>query len=213
MAIEYVAAVLRGAFGLDPTAKLILLIVAEYARASSGGVAWPSVATIARLACISQRRTQIHLRRLRDGGWLTVVRAGAGGSGCTIHYRINVQRLQAAMKNGDGNITVPSPQNHDGNITVSDAATVTGMSANGDGHATKTLTQTSPEPVLAVINKPGVEPLAVSLNGKQPTSNPVNKEQINLKPQEAPADAGTDGMTPLQRQIQPLIDRMKARRR
>jgi hypothetical protein len=204
VAIEYVAAVLRGVFGLDPTAKLILLIVAEYARASSGGVAWPSVATIAREAGISERRTQIHLHRLREDRWLAVVGDARGGSGHSTRYKINLDRMRAAMK-GDVGVTVSKSEKGDPGVTVLDVGTVTGTSKNGDGgskngdgETPETVMAASPEPEVAVY-QPG------SSRSPETRSTPVDKRQVEQR------KAQTDKPTELQRRIEQLAEQMKAR--
>src|SRR5690242_17939360 len=85
MSIRWVNTMLRTAFGIDPTAKLILIILAEHAN--DDGVAWPSVETIAKLACITTRRAHIQLKALKDAGWF-VADENVGGRHRTTRRRL-----------------------------------------------------------------------------------------------------------------------------
>jgi len=90
MSISCVNAVLRGVFGIDPTAKLILIILAEHTNRN--GVAWPSVATIARYACISEHRTKHVLRKLQEDEWFALESKGSR-PGRTSRRRLNMDKL------------------------------------------------------------------------------------------------------------------------
>ena len=78
------------AFHEAPTTRkgdlLVLLVLADHAH-DDGGSAYPSVATIARLARMSERGVQTALRHLRDAGIVTA--QGRTASGTTV-YRLHV---------------------------------------------------------------------------------------------------------------------------
>lgn len=109
MAVEHVTAVLHGLFHVDPSAKLVMLIIAEHARRGSS-LSWPSIETIARLACLQRRQVQAIITRLVELGWLVLERHGGGRSkdrgGLSNVYRINVERLDSARRNGAAERTV-----------------------------------------------------------------------------------------------------------
>lgn len=106
MSYVYVSAALRGCFGINPSAKLVLLILAEHANEDSGGVAWPSVATIARLAGLSERQVQVHLTKLIGQGWIFTTSRRGGGAGNTTRYQLNFARMRAVQqRNGEAGNT------------------------------------------------------------------------------------------------------------
>jgi hypothetical protein len=105
MAHAFVHLVLHGAIGLDPTAKLILLILAEAANKDDGGVAWLGVETLAHRAGITRRQVQRNLRLLQAGRWIEPLgRTGGGrrtdGRGYATRYRINLARLRKNTAKG-----------------------------------------------------------------------------------------------------------------
>ena len=77
------------ASGLDPTAKLILLVLAEYAVET--GETAPSVTTVANLTGISERRTRTHLAHLQAAGWI-VAEPNVGGRWQTTRRWLNVPK-------------------------------------------------------------------------------------------------------------------------
>lgn len=96
MSASAVRAVLFGVPDIDPTAKLVLIVIAEHANEKRGdGMAWPSIETIARLACVSERPVQRHLRQLVADGWLFVEQHSVGGRGRTTVYRLNLARMRS----------------------------------------------------------------------------------------------------------------------
>lgn len=76
MAREWVSWVLDRSPTCGGSARLVLVILAE--RADKDGFCWPSVADIARRACLQERRTQIILRRLKIDGQIRILTGGKG---------------------------------------------------------------------------------------------------------------------------------------
>ena len=93
MAGKFVSVVLTGLQGVDPTAKLVAVCLADCANEGHGGLAWPSVATIARRAGICERQVQAHLRTLEAAGWIARESAGQGGRGMTTRYRLHLDAM------------------------------------------------------------------------------------------------------------------------
>lgn len=69
-----------------PVERFVLLALADFA--DDQGRCWPSVATIARRCCMSDRNARRILRRLEVGGWLTC--AVRHGRNRTSRYRIHL---------------------------------------------------------------------------------------------------------------------------
>ena len=92
MAVEHVTAVLHGLFGVDPSEKLVMLILAEHARRGAD-YAYPSVPTLARLACLKDRQVQTILGNLVRNHWLSVEVASRGGRSKTNVYRLNTPQV------------------------------------------------------------------------------------------------------------------------
>ncbi len=151
MSIEAVAAVLDGVTDVDPTAKLVLVVLAEYARRGSA-LTWPSVPTIARRASVSERRVQKHLATLRAAGWIAIERDSHGGRGRdnTKVYRLNIEQM-----NGDAGVTLgnrvrvmrASPfQTRKGD--ADGTSRVMPVAIKGDADGMPRVMPASPEPVL-----------------------------------------------------------------
>ena len=217
MAVEYVDLVLRGAFGLNPTAKLIMVILAEFSRRESNAIAWPSVPTIARLAGVSERWTQACLSSLVAAEWLTIIGDSRGGSGNSVHYQINVQRLNEAKKGsvkGELEITIPGEKKGEAEITLSNSERVKSVQAKGEVCAKKGEVQTpkrvnpsSPEPDLALLQP-------VLSRAPEGRSNPIDKGQG--KPTTTAAQQGSNRpKTELQLRAEQIgereVGRMKGR--
>jgi hypothetical protein len=98
MAIEHVSAVLHGCFGVDVSAKMVLLIIAEHARRGQRAVAYPSVARLARIACLHERQVQYLLRELAAAGWLII--ENGGGRHRPNLYHLNIERMHDNIKKG-----------------------------------------------------------------------------------------------------------------
>lgn len=105
MSIKHVNEIARGAFGIDPTAKLVLMILAVHA--DDNGTAWPSVATIAQLACISEDRAKHVLQRLQHDEWIVLESKGRG-PGRTSRRRLNLSKL---VRNRVADDTISVTQN------------------------------------------------------------------------------------------------------
>ena len=76
----------------DPTERLVLLAVADYADDFGG--CYPSMAGIAGKACVTERGARGIIRRLEQGGWITT-KVG-GGRGGKSQYRVNMRQNQEA---------------------------------------------------------------------------------------------------------------------
>lgn len=151
MSVFAVTSVLHGALGIDPTQKLILLVIAEHANRDSGGRAWPSIATIARLGCVTDRRVQYNLRALEAAGWLSIEQRSAGGRGRTSVYRLNLPRMrQNMLLKGAADGTVGQhggpPQRVPQTAPLPVAETVPPATGNGAAGGKKTLLPAAPEP-------------------------------------------------------------------
>ena len=119
MAVQHVSAVLHGLFGVHPSVKLVMLVLAEHARRESG-VAWPSMNTLARLSCLERRQVQVIVKSLVADGWLSLERANKGGRGQTNAYRINIGRLTEVRRQNDAaRCTVSAVSNRAAEPTVS----------------------------------------------------------------------------------------------
>lgn len=73
MGIRHIAAALDTE-GLDPTAKLILVCLADRMNDDHGGYCWPSMDTIAKTVGINRRNTINHIQALESGGVIEMVR-------------------------------------------------------------------------------------------------------------------------------------------
>lgn len=80
----------------DGSTLLTLLAIADFANAQ--GVSYPSIATLAKKARISERMTQYAIAKLREMGELDVS-IGTGPHGCNT-YTVRVQSLQGANSAG-----------------------------------------------------------------------------------------------------------------
>lgn len=219
MAIEHVSAVLHGLFGVDPSEKLVMFILAEHARRGSALV-WPSMATISRLSCLTDRQVQRILRKLISDGWLELEKFSKGGRGRlnTNIYRLNMERLLITSAKGDTHTTLKG----DTHTTLNGDKGDTHVTLKGDmkgvqgchGRQSR-VTPMSPKPVLTGIKEPVLsEPEPVSANPpvgdlSDERSTPFNKSNSNSEP-ELPdptkqADYGDD-RNPLQARIQALAN-------
>jgi DNA-binding Lrp family transcriptional regulator len=94
----FVTLVLDAVIGIEPSAKLVLVALADNANSKHNGVAFPSVATLARRAGICERQVRSNLRKLEAQGWITRESAGDGGRGMATRYRLNLDRMKAAIE-------------------------------------------------------------------------------------------------------------------
>jgi hypothetical protein len=103
----YISLVLQGMRGVDPSAKLVAIVLADCANPQHNGVAFPSVATIMERTGLAERSVQVHLRELVLEGWIETVGSTRGGRGMATRYRLNVPRLRAeAHKKGAAHDTL-----------------------------------------------------------------------------------------------------------
>lgn len=117
--------------GIDPTAKLVLMCVADMAN-EDDRTAWPAVRTIARKCGVSRRTVQYHLRRLEKMGHISLRRERTGDS--TL-YRIHPQldageRVRTQADEGGANMTPLQP-----------------IAPGGATHCTQTLTEPLQSPL------------------------------------------------------------------
>lgn len=96
----------------DRAQRFVLLALAELANDHEGGRAWPSVATLAAMTCMTKRNAQLALKALAEGHWIEVA-PGAGRNGTNV-YRINAQKLASAAES-----PAPSEKNSGGGETIS----------------------------------------------------------------------------------------------
>lgn len=163
MAVEHVTAVLHGLFNVDPSAKLVMLIIAEHARRGSA-LSWPSIETIARLACLQRRQVQAIITRLVELGWMALERKGGGRTkdrgGVPNVYRINMPRLLGARTNDAAERTVKDAADNTVNSapgnTVNDAAQCT-VSQDLSTEQPLTVQSTAPLTVQSDAKKGAVE--------------------------------------------------------
>jgi len=95
MSIEAMTAVLHHS-NASPAGKLVLLGIANH---QSDGGAWPSLATLAKYANVTERRVRQLLRELEASGELKTNLQGAGNG----HYKTNLYWVQVACpKECDG---------------------------------------------------------------------------------------------------------------
>lgn len=110
MSVHVVSWAFREAPVEDKHDLLVLLVLAEHAHEDGSG-AWPSVATIAKLARLSPRRVQYALRQLEAAGIITTKpRAGSTtlyGIVMTPAPGAGVHVLRPAQRAGEGRTSGP----------------------------------------------------------------------------------------------------------
>ncbi|NPT61213.1 hypothetical protein GNZ13_43440 [Paraburkholderia sp. 5N] len=80
-------------FGLGTSAKLVLLRMADHCD-NDGDSLYPSIASLARDCCLSEKQARRHVHSLIRDGYLEVVGNGTGGApGTTRHYHLRLERL------------------------------------------------------------------------------------------------------------------------
>jgi len=183
VAHTFVHLVLNGALGLDPTAKLILVILAEAANKDSGGVAYPGVETIARRAGVDVRQVQRNLRHLVTEDWLRPMGRTTGGrrsngGGYATRYRINLSRMTEAPRKGDADATHGKDQRVTSKVAKGDT-----QDAKGDIQGIARVTPTSPEPevepVLTGSEPPKASVAKFSTEGQNPFRHFLNIQRQN----------------------------------
>jgi hypothetical protein len=122
MSVQATSWAWKAAHGLDPTCKLVLLWLADCAN-QNGEWAFPSVATLASQAEISERSVKRHLQTLRDRGLITV-QAEASWHQDSVNgakyrrptaYRLAILGVPSMSPQGsDDEVTPVAPQTGDG---------------------------------------------------------------------------------------------------
>ena len=123
------------------TEKLMLLAIAEHVSDSSG-IAWPSVARLARMCGVCDRQAKRLLKALQQSGELQIDR-NAGSKQGTNRYAIGCIEKALAEASGDMDVTTGG----DINVTT-----------GGDADVTTSVTPASPEPLLNRHAEPVFEP-------------------------------------------------------
>ena len=126
MSIESMVVVLNTT-GLTPQDKLILLGIANH---DGDGGAWPSVATLARYGCCSERTIRRVLQRLTEAGLVTVEYQAGGHRETRADRRPNLYHLHLArvVDNSHDGGTQVTARDPDGGTPVTERAD-TAMSA------------------------------------------------------------------------------------
>jgi len=88
------------------TEKLVLLALADFC--DDAGNCWPSMARIARKACVEDRSARRIIRRLERAGYLDTV-AGGGRHGCN-QYRIRMKDQEPELPLGKPGHSAPRTQ-------------------------------------------------------------------------------------------------------
>ena len=83
MSIRVISAILDADTG-SPGTKLVLMILADFAR-EDGGSIYPSMETVAQRACMNECTVRRNIKKLIDAGW--IIKEGKG-FGKTNRYRI-----------------------------------------------------------------------------------------------------------------------------
>lgn len=86
--------------------RFVLLALADHAN--DAGECWPSIATIARKTCLSERGARKIIRRLEASGWLET-EVGGGRHGCS-RYIINPEPRTPLLDEKPGTTFPPEPR-------------------------------------------------------------------------------------------------------
>lgn len=205
MSVEAVNAVMWGLVGVDPSAKLLAMILAEHVH-SDGDTAFPSIGKLSLLSGLSARRVQELLRNLETHGWLSRVVASNGGS--TNVYKLPLGRLKQ-VRAGErakwdahtgARRRMVDPATH---RRVADAQTMRQPAGNGAMQSDRpcdaprhTLRPAAPEPVLTLST--GFEPErgapapAVEMPDASPPIEKENGEPGRPAPAAAPTECDPD---------------------
>lgn len=142
---------------VSPARKLVLLALADWAD-DDGGQCFPSIATIALRASISDRQAQRHMQSLMREGWIAVA-ANAGGGRGSRRYQLAADRIYGALaatraaKNAVNDTCVTPPMS-DTCVTPG----VTPKASRGDVDVTRSITihhqSSSTRPRAAAATRP-----------------------------------------------------------
>lgn len=120
--------------------RMLLLALADNAN-DAGGRCFPSVETLARKCCLSERQVQRVLRSLEEGGWI-LVEFGNGRHG-TNQYQIVIEKVAYTPP-----VSSTTPGGDEPAGVTSATAGVTSATEKGDTHVTRTTREPSLEPSL-----------------------------------------------------------------
>jgi Helix-turn-helix domain len=95
MSGDNVSLVFDAVADIDPRAKLVLVCLADHANKEHNGIAFPSVATLARRTGFCERTVRYYLRALEAASWISRASAGHGGRGMATRYQLNLTRMRA----------------------------------------------------------------------------------------------------------------------
>ena len=97
MAGEFVTLVLDAVMNVEPSAKLVLVALADHANRRDGGRTYPSNAMLAHRSCLKERQVRDWLRELEAQGWVERIAYSAGGRGMATVYRLNLAQMVSVM--------------------------------------------------------------------------------------------------------------------
>ena len=93
MSFPLVALVIETDIGLPASYKLTLIVLADYLNKTTG-LCNPSVAAIARKVGLSTKQIRVILRKLKELGFISVIKNSLGGAkGETCHFAIHQEKL------------------------------------------------------------------------------------------------------------------------
>lgn len=152
MSVEAISWVLNHAPVENPTSKLVLIALANHAR-PDGSAAFPSVGTIERYTCLSERAIRQHLASLEESGIIErcdpaivaahIPRSDRRPTGWNL--RIGVQQVQVAAERGASRAATGCTSFLDGVQEVPD---------RGAGGAPKPYIEPSIEPSIETESEP-----------------------------------------------------------
>jgi Helix-turn-helix domain len=123
--------------------RMLLLALADNAN-DAGGRCFPSVETLARKCCLSERQVQRVLRSLEEGGWILV--EFGNGRHVTNQYQIVVEKVAYTPP-----VSPVTPWGDEPETVTSATETVTSATEKGDTHVTRTTREPSLQPPLATM--------------------------------------------------------------
>ena len=165
LAIEYVDWIIRAKLPLEPTERFALAIMAFHANIKTGGIAYPSMATLGAEIGVSERQAKRIVHALIDKDWLAPVSTQKGGRAKSVRYQINLAKVRQTLQNHDTHVTVSDPTKGDTHVMVSKPERVTSKAGKGDmqdrNHdmqGKETVTPMSPKPEVEPL-RTGIEPV------------------------------------------------------
>lgn len=145
------------------TRKLVMLGIANH---DGDGGAWPSVATLARYACVTPRNVQAALGKLADDGWIVVHQRQGGTTRTPDHARPNLYEIRWARfvppVAGDTPSPAPPVASDTGPPVASDTPPVSPATPHP-------LSPATPEPSLEPSGEPPLEP-SVEVDALRPST-------------------------------------------